>query len=296
MSVQGTILVLDGETTNRIMLEVQLTAAWYHVAQGDKLSGLGTQLGRVQPDLVLTALTLPDGRAADVKKLLQLDPRFRNVPVVAIAGRNDKPARLRALSDGLDDVISFPVQDNFLLARVRSLLRTRTETQDLDGKNSSQPIGFAEAPTPALNMVRTGRVVFLAKSTRTSILWQKALAESTHTAIVSRTLPNLSRDAADPGPDAIVVELSTSPHGLNTLTEIRSRTGPRRTAIIGVISCGNTNLAAEALDRGADAVCVGGFCAQELSLRINAHMARRSITTKYRMRSNADWKRRQSIR
>ena len=68
MSVQGTILVLDGVSTNRIMLKVQLTAAWYHVVQGEKLEGLPALVRRTQPDLVLTAQTLPDGTAADVKK------------------------------------------------------------------------------------------------------------------------------------------------------------------------------------------------------------------------------------
>ncbi len=67
MSVQGTILVLDGTSTNRIMLKVQLTAAWYHVVQGEKLDGLAGLLRRTRPDLVLTAQSLPDGTAAESK-------------------------------------------------------------------------------------------------------------------------------------------------------------------------------------------------------------------------------------
>ena len=54
MSVQGTILVLDGVSTNRIMLKVQLTAAWYHVVQGEKLAGLGALLSIFQPGLGIT--------------------------------------------------------------------------------------------------------------------------------------------------------------------------------------------------------------------------------------------------
>ncbi|MFT5341994.1 MAG: two-component system cell cycle response regulator, partial [Paracoccaceae bacterium] len=31
--MQGTILILDGVATNRIMLKVQLSSAYYHVVQ-----------------------------------------------------------------------------------------------------------------------------------------------------------------------------------------------------------------------------------------------------------------------
>ena len=53
MSVQGTILVLDGTSTNRIMLKVQLTAAWYHVVQGERLQGLAGLLRR-SPKIVVS--------------------------------------------------------------------------------------------------------------------------------------------------------------------------------------------------------------------------------------------------
>ncbi|WP_254429099.1 MULTISPECIES: two-component system response regulator [unclassified Ruegeria] len=147
MSVQGTILVLDGTSTNRIMLKVQLTAAWYHVVQAEKLDGLVGLLRRTRPDLVLTAQSLPDGTAAEVKKLVAADPDLADVPVAAIAAQNDKAARLKALTDELDDVIAPPFKDTLLLARVRSLMRARAETQELRIGSGSQSLGFAEPAT-----------------------------------------------------------------------------------------------------------------------------------------------------
>ncbi|WP_234416699.1 two-component system response regulator [Ruegeria sp. Alg231-54] len=134
MSVQGTILVLDGTSTNRIMLKVKLTAAWYHVVQTEKLQGLAGLLSRTRPDLVLAAQTLPDGSAADVKRLVMANAELADVPVVAIAPQNDKAARLQALSDGLDDVLAAPFKDTLLLARIRSLLRARRYTRASVGR------------------------------------------------------------------------------------------------------------------------------------------------------------------
>lgn len=148
MSVQGTILVLDGVSTNRIMLKVQLTAAWYHVVQGDRLQGVDALLRRTQPDLVLVAQHLPDGTAADVKTLVMQEPAMRDVPVVAITPQNDKAARLQALSAGLDDVLTYPFRDTLLLARVRRFLRARADIQEIRTTSDPQSMALANRRCP----------------------------------------------------------------------------------------------------------------------------------------------------
>ena len=103
------------------------------------------------------------------------DPDLRDVPVVAIAPQNDKAARLSALADGLDDVLAHPFKDTFLLARVRSLLRARADTQDLSAGNSSQPIGFAERRRFDHAASNPARVAVLTHSARTGTLCGRTL-------------------------------------------------------------------------------------------------------------------------
>ena len=276
MSVQGTILVLDGVSTNRIMLKVQLTAAWYHVVQGEKLAGLGALLRRTRPDLVLTAQTLPDGSAADVKKVMAADPALIDVPIVAIAPQNDKAARLKALSDGLDDVLGYPFKDTLLLARVRSLLRTRAERQELNIEGSAQTIGFGEAPQVLIAPPSTAEIAILTQTVRTSALWSNALTHQTRHRVTGHTLPDLKGILSGTIPDAIVVELAPNSSGRNLLADLRSRGATRNTVLIGVLPDDNPALAAEALDRGADAVCMGGFQTDEICLRLETLIARKT--------------------
>lgn len=276
MSVQGTILVLDGVSTNRIMLKVQLTAAWYQVVQGERLAGLGALLRRTRPDLVLTAQTLPDGTAADVKKVMASDPALIDVPIVAIAPQNDKAARLRALSDGLDDVMGHPFKDALLLARVRSLLRARADRQELNLKGDSQPIGFGEPAQVPLAPPPIAQIAILAQTARTGALWCKTLANHTRHHVARHTLPDLKDVLSGITPDAILVELGTNASGRNILADLRSRSATRNTVLIGVLLDENSALAAEALDRGADAVCMGGFHTDEISLRLETLIARKN--------------------
>ncbi|WP_170478997.1 diguanylate cyclase [Ruegeria arenilitoris] len=282
MSVQGTILVLDGVSTNRIMLKVQLTAAWYHVVQGERLRGLPTLLRRSQPDLVLAAQTLPDGKAADVKKLLAGDPTLADIPVVAITQQNDKAARIQALADGLDDVLAYPFKDTLLLAHVRSLLRIRGKQQELRINDEPKSIGFAEPQTAFYKPPPAGLVALLAHSTRTNSIWRKALSKQMPNSISTHTLPNLKGILSAPAPDAIVVELGPGAAGQTILSDLRSRATTRHSALIGVMQGDNADLAAEALDWGADAVCQGGFETDEIVLRLKRHIARKQTDDKLR--------------
>ncbi|WP_299665942.1 diguanylate cyclase [uncultured Ruegeria sp.] len=276
MSVQGTILVLDGVSTNRIMLKVQLTAAWYHVVQGEKLAGLGALLRRTRPDLVLTAQTLPDGTASDVKKVLAADPALADVPVVAITPQNDRAARLQALSDGLDDVLGYPFKDTLLLARVRSLLRSRADRQELSIRDSSQTMGFGEAAQTPIAPPAIAQIALLTQTPRTGALWCKALTPQTRHQLSNFTLPDLQGVLSGPAPDAIVIELEPSEAGGNVLADLRSRGATRNTVLIGVLPHDDANRAAEALDKGADAICLGGFHPDEISLRLETLITRKT--------------------
>ncbi|WP_171096998.1 diguanylate cyclase [Ruegeria sp. HKCCD7255] len=276
MSLQGTILVLDGVSTNRIMLKVQLTAAWYQVVQAECLDGLAALLRRVRPDLVLTAQSLPDGTAEDVKKLLASDPKLEDVPIVAIVPQNDKSARMQALAAGLDDAIEHPFKDTLLLARVRSLLRARAERQELRIGNDPQTMGFAEPAADLLLAHSISHVAILSQSAQMSMLWRNALAERTTYSVSCHTRMNLSGLLSGTLPNAVIVKMRREGDGLSILADLRSRRATRQTVLIAVLEDENTNLAAEALDRGADAVCMSGFDADEIALRLEALIARKS--------------------
>lgn len=280
--MQGTILILDGVSTNRIMLKVQLSAAYYHVVQSDGVKDLLALARRAQPNLIVTAMTLPDGSAMDVRALLQQDENLRHVPVIAVTSQNDKTARLAALKAGIDDVLSHPLDDVVLQARIRSLLRVRSSTEDLNLRDANASmLGFAE---PVTGFAPASRVALLTRDAATGALWRARLKGHVRDHLQAHQLGDIHKLMAEPVPDAFVVDL-TSSHpetGLRLLADLHARSMTSKAALIAVVPPGAPALVADALDRGAHDVLQDGFCADELSLRLRAQLHRKACSDRLR--------------
>lgn len=146
--MQGKILIVDGISTNRIVLKVKLTAACYQVIQSGTLKEAVALVVSEKPDLVLTALTLPDGSAAQFCQILRADPHSAMVPVVAVGGDVDANTRLDTLRAGAYDVMDRPVNETLLLGRVRAMILAHHQLAEWQFRDdTSYALGLAEAPT-----------------------------------------------------------------------------------------------------------------------------------------------------
>ena len=287
--VQGTILILDGVATNRIMLKVQLSAAYYHVVQADGLAGLHALVHRTRPDLIVTAMTLPDGDAMALRALLAADAQLATIPVIAITPQNDRAARLNALAAGIDDVLSQPLDDVILQARIRSLIRARSSAEDLRLQGgASRALGLAEPAMgfAAAPITRVARVALVTQSAATGTVWRARLKARTAHHIDIYQMSGIHALLGEPTHDAIVIELpatggrtgagTENGAGLRLLADLRARAATRNAAVIAIPNPADPHLAAEALDRGAHDVLPGGFCTQELTLRLDTQLRRKA--------------------
>lgn len=92
---------------------------------------------RHRPDLVLMDVVMPqvDGFAACAA--LKSDPETRLTPVVLITGLDDLESRLRGIEAGADDFLTKPFNITELRARVRSLVRIKRYTDELDSAEAA---------------------------------------------------------------------------------------------------------------------------------------------------------------
>jgi DNA-binding response OmpR family regulator len=81
---------------------------------------------RIDPDLVLLDLTLPDGDGRDVCRELR---RRSDTPIVMVTARGTETDRIVGLELGADDYVVKPFSGAEVIARIRAVLR-RTQRRD----------------------------------------------------------------------------------------------------------------------------------------------------------------------
>lgn len=129
---EADLLVVDDDPRNRKLLEEYLGAAGYAVrAAEDGRSALEAVRQRV-PHIVFLDVMMPDISGFDVCRALKSDPATRLAQVVLVTALDGTPHRVEGLDGGADDYIAKPVRREEFLAKVRSLLRARKLTADLE--------------------------------------------------------------------------------------------------------------------------------------------------------------------
>jgi len=267
------------------MLKVQLSAAYYRVVQTDSVASALSVAQRCCPDLVLTAMTLSDGCAMDVRTALANDPTLANVPVVAISAQNDNASRMEALSAGISDVLHQPLDDVILQARIRSLIRTRNSHDDLNLQHEAaqafeQPLSVGEC----LAEIRNSKVALVAHDAPTAAQWTARLQSLVPYHLHPHQIGDIQLLMTDPVPDVIVVELNETAvgPGLRLLADLRARAATRNSVVIAIPSPADAHVAAEALDRGAHDVLHSGFNVHELALRLSTQLQHKARADRLR--------------
>ncbi|MFS4582532.1 diguanylate cyclase [Phaeobacter sp. C3_T13_0] len=272
--MQGTILIIDGVATNRIMLKVQLSAAYYRVVQAETVADIAKTAQRCRPDLIVTAMSLPDGDAVDVKHALAADEQLAGIPMIAIDRDNDPEHRLAALAAGVDDVLHRPLDDTILQARIRSLLRASSTQEELDLQRGG-PGYVLPLSSPHISAGLSGaHVALVTDQPATGVYWQAQLAPRVPYQLCHHQFNAVHPLMREPVPDAIVIELgrNTLAQGLRLLADLRARASTRKSVVIAIVHPTDPAITAEALDRGAHDVLQAGFDVAELALRLNTQL------------------------
>lgn len=276
VDVQGSILIIDGVATHRIMLKVLLSAACYRVSQLETLDGFENAVRRTNPDLIITARSLPDGNAEALRcRLLKL-PEFAQVPILALLPQNDRAGRLNMLDAGIDDAMHLPLDDTILQARIRNLIRKRSLSDELR-QTSVATYGFAEAPTAFLPAI-TARVALVSDTAQRAVSWRSRLQNRVPYTLSTHSLHDIAALMSDPVPEAIVVGLNPADPApaLSLIADLKARATTRNTVVVAVPDPTDPGVSARALDLGADDALPYEFCVAELVLRLRRLLRRKA--------------------
>ena len=84
------------------------------------------------PDLIVMDVTMPRMSGFEACKILKQDERTHLVPIVLVTGLVAREDRIEGIAAGCDDFLTKPVDSEQLMARTRSLLRTKALIDDLE--------------------------------------------------------------------------------------------------------------------------------------------------------------------
>jgi putative two-component system response regulator len=132
----GTILVADDNPSAREMLEIMLRTHGYRVfAAVDGPQALRL-LQQEAVDLALIDVVMPGESGFAVCRAAKNHPETRLTPVVLITGLGRVEDRIQGIEAGADDFLNKPVRKEELLARVKSLVRIKRFTDELESAES----------------------------------------------------------------------------------------------------------------------------------------------------------------
>lgn len=127
MSVErvGTVLVVDDEPQNLMLLQDLLEARGYRVLTTvDGEAGLDVA-GKDNPDVILLDVMMPRLSGLDVCRHLKADPRTAIIPVLLVTALDAREDRLAGISAGANDFITKPIDSADLLLRVRNAVSAK---------------------------------------------------------------------------------------------------------------------------------------------------------------------------
>ena len=136
MTKSGTVLVVDDYEPNRRGLGLLLERAGYTVLTAQDGSEALNIVRCARPDLVLLDVVMPGMSGLEVCAELKRDAETRFTPVVLISGAQERQTRFDGLDAGADDFLNKPIDTEELQTRVRSLMRMKRLTDDLDSAES----------------------------------------------------------------------------------------------------------------------------------------------------------------
>jgi putative two-component system response regulator len=88
------------------------------------------------PDLVLLDVMMPGATGFEICRAIKANPKTRLVPVVLVTGLGGSADRVAGIDAGADDFLTKPFDRVELSARVRSLLRLKAYTDELEHAES----------------------------------------------------------------------------------------------------------------------------------------------------------------
>src|SRR5690242_1226702 len=130
------ILVVDDNPDVVLLMQELLASRGYDAVALSNTFEAEAEIHRHPPDLILLDVVMPGKSGYEICREIKENPATRLIPVVLITGLSDREDKLRGIEAGADDFLNKPIFAEELFARVKSLLKLKEFTDELETAES----------------------------------------------------------------------------------------------------------------------------------------------------------------
>ncbi|RMF38750.1 MAG: PleD family two-component system response regulator [Alphaproteobacteria bacterium] len=285
--MSGRILVVDDTASNRVILKAKLSAAYFTVMMAESGAEALRMVAEEEPDLVLLDVMMPDLDGFEVCRRLKAAEASQHIPVIMVTAQNLEEERIKGLEVGADDFLTKNYNDVTLFARVRNLVRMKTMFDELRIRSATtEDLGLSSFLLDAEEFSEASSLVlFVAEPLELASQWMGEVGGQLAARAICCSDPAEALGLVERGiPDAVVVNhaLPDGQDGRRLVSALRACPPARHAAIIFVAPESDNEMAAQALDLGANDYVLTPFPPVEMVTRLRSQLKRKLLSDRLR--------------
>lgn len=148
---KGVVLVVDDEAQIRDILGFYLKRAGYQVLLAENGRQALDVMAKLQPDLILSDLRMPELAGDELCRLVKGDPGTRDIYFVLVSAMDGSASKIGGLNLGADDMITKPFHAQEVMAKVESAFRLIAMQKEIKRQNQ-ELTRFQERMTAELSL------------------------------------------------------------------------------------------------------------------------------------------------